>query len=43
MNLLEGSGLPRQETLKVGHALLQDSRFFYLLLQIDIELTAQSH
>lgn len=33
---------PREETLKGCHILLQDSRFFQLLLGIDIELAAQT-
>jgi len=33
---------PREETIKVCHILLQDPRFFRLLLRIDIELAAQT-
>jgi hypothetical protein len=32
----------RQETIKVCHILLQDPKFFQLLLQIDIDLAAQT-
>lgn len=34
--------LPSQETIQVCHALLQDPKFFRLLLHIDIELAAQT-
>lgn len=43
MNILgESLVFPRQETIKVCHALLQNPNFLNLLLQIDIELAAQS-
>lgn len=43
MNPMGGvSYRPREETIKVCHALLQDFRFFRLLLQLDIDLAMQS-
>ena len=40
--LVESLYRTRQETIKVCHILLQNPRFFQLLLQIDIDLAAQT-